>query len=65
MPKIKDAPLPQGPGVFSVYLDSDKNVMRARFHKPGNFHVFVFDGQLENPEAFCHVVDQFRKKNNK
>lgn len=58
MPKVEGQPKPQDPGVFTVYTDGQ--TMRARFHKPGDFKVFLCDGQIYHPENFCDVVEAWR-----
>lgn len=60
-PKIFGQPKPQECTVWSVYVNHDTGEMRARLHVPGNFEQWVCDGKVEQPDAFCDVIEAYRK----
>lgn len=63
LPKISFAPKPEELLVWTVYVDHSSGKARARLHRPGKFNEFWGDGPIDDPLAFCEVVDKIRELN--
>lgn len=53
-PKVKGAPQPQTPCVWTVYVFN--GALMARYHPAGRANQVMFDGKIENPDAFIEFI---------
>lgn len=60
-PKVEGKPLPADVMVWTAYLTPDGR-MRARLHPANNPNMFIYDGEIFNPENLAQMVETWRKK---